>query len=297
MNIHMQKKYVVALLVFLFVAASAFVIWFSLGATQSPQEIRGQAYGESGGGNTGGGNTGGGGNTVTCSEAPVNVQFRKWTGQDTPWIDGRQLELKAGEYVEVNCFAKNGTALLSNPRMSATVTANGKTEAITLSNPNSAEVRKLQVLKTGTYTFTCKNASNSCSDTDQFAVAGGTTSDVCKRAGCSGQLCVAANAADLITTCEWKPEYACYQQAECKVQANGQCGFTPSDTLTQCLNNAGVSPTPTPSASATPTPAASASPTLCGNGNYAASDLNRDCRTDIQDYAIFFNDYRQSSGL
>lgn len=303
----MKKSYVVILLCVLFVAASAFVIWFSITATQQTQEIRGQAYGTSGGGDNGGGNNGGGNNGGgnngggnngggnTCSEAPVNVQFRKWSGQDTPWVAGNQVTLNVGDYVDVNCFAKNGAALLTNGNLTATVTVGNKTETVALPNPDpdgGAQIRKLAIAKAGRYTFTCKNSNNSCSDTDQFTVANSLS---CKRGGCSGQLCLDSRIQDMVTTCEFKPEYACYQAAECKVQADGNCGFTPSDTLTACLNNAKVSPTPT--ASVAPSSSPAATPGTCANGNYAASDLNKDCRTDIQDFTLFLTEYRAQTGL
>src|SRR3954471_17139809 len=58
----------------------------------------------------------------------------------------------------------------------------------------------------------------------------------CAVTGCSGSIC-AKNGADIITTCEMKPEYACYAKAECKVQPNGQCGWTMDATLQSCLAN------------------------------------------------------------
>ena len=61
----------------------------------------------------------------------------------------------------------------------------------------------------------------------------------CVTGGCSGQLCVdSANQSGAITTCEFRPEYACYQQAKCELQPNGQCGWTPTTALTQCLQKA-----------------------------------------------------------
>lgn len=62
------------------------------------------------------------------------------------------------------------------------------------------------------------------------------TQATCKRSGCSGQLCVDIDADDVITTCEYRPEYSCYQEAPCEKQPNGSCGFTPSTALTQCLS-------------------------------------------------------------
>lgn len=62
-----------------------------------------------------------------------------------------------------------------------------------------------------------------------------STAPECKRSGCSGQICLDINAEDVITDCALRPEYVCYQQASCELQPNGQCGFTPTDELQQCL--------------------------------------------------------------
>ena len=59
----------------------------------------------------------------------------------------------------------------------------------------------------------------------------------CKKAGCSSQLCVSSDEKDVITTCEWKDEYACYQKAKCEKQENGKCGFVQDEEFTDCLNN------------------------------------------------------------
>jgi len=58
----------------------------------------------------------------------------------------------------------------------------------------------------------------------------------CVRTGCSGQLC--ADQA-VVSTCEYRPEYACYQKATCERQKNGQCGFTPTNELVSCLGTHG----------------------------------------------------------
>jgi hypothetical protein len=58
----------------------------------------------------------------------------------------------------------------------------------------------------------------------------------CKRAGCSGQLCVELDD-DRVTTCEFRPEYACYRAATCERQPEGKCGFTPTPELKECLAN------------------------------------------------------------
>ncbi len=60
----------------------------------------------------------------------------------------------------------------------------------------------------------------------------------CKKAGCSGQLCVPSDTKDVITNCEWKSEYGCYRQAKCEKQSNGQCGFTKDESFQKCIDQA-----------------------------------------------------------
>lgn len=57
----------------------------------------------------------------------------------------------------------------------------------------------------------------------------------CYTGGCSGQLC--SDQEGLISTCEFKPEYACYHTATCEVQADGECGWTQTSELQACLAN------------------------------------------------------------
>jgi hypothetical protein len=54
----------------------------------------------------------------------------------------------------------------------------------------------------------------------------------CMKTGCSRAICADHN---VISTCEWRPEYACYQKATCARQADGNCGFTETRQLTSCL--------------------------------------------------------------
>ena len=58
---------------------------------------------------------------------------------------------------------------------------------------------------------------------------------LCYKTGCSSQVCADH---DVITTCEYRPEYACYQKAACARQANGECGFTQTAELASCLAEA-----------------------------------------------------------
>ena len=55
----------------------------------------------------------------------------------------------------------------------------------------------------------------------------------CKAGGCSGTIC--SDQEGVVSTCEWRPEYACYRDAECKRQGDGNCGWTQTEALTACL--------------------------------------------------------------
>lgn len=58
----------------------------------------------------------------------------------------------------------------------------------------------------------------------------------CFVGGCSGQVCSARS--DVITTCEWREEYACYGAATCERGADGACGWRATDELRSCLEGA-----------------------------------------------------------
>ncbi len=57
----------------------------------------------------------------------------------------------------------------------------------------------------------------------------------CIKTGCSSHVC---SDESVITTCEWREEYECYQKARCERQADGKCGFTRTPALTACLRRA-----------------------------------------------------------
>lgn len=59
----------------------------------------------------------------------------------------------------------------------------------------------------------------------------------CFVGGCSSQIC--SDREGVISTCEWRPEYACYQDADaiCERQPSGECGWTPTAELETCLGS------------------------------------------------------------
>lgn len=81
------------------------------------------------------------------------------------------------------------------------------------------------------YHFTFEVVKRSASATPVPAPQG-----ACYRGGCSGQIC--SDNPDVVSTCEFREEYACYQSAVCERQSNGQCGWTETAALRMCLNNA-----------------------------------------------------------
>ena len=54
----------------------------------------------------------------------------------------------------------------------------------------------------------------------------------CIITGCSSQICADD---EVITTCEYLPEYACYNTTICEKQSNGECGWTVTNELQNCL--------------------------------------------------------------
>lgn len=63
----------------------------------------------------------------------------------------------------------------------------------------------------------------------------GAVSSGCQRGGCSGELCV-AEGEEAVSTCEWRQEYACYDEAQCGRRSDGTCGWIETPALTQCLS-------------------------------------------------------------
>jgi hypothetical protein len=64
---------------------------------------------------------------------------------------------------------------------------------------------------------------------------GGAVLDKCIVSGCSNTICADVVEGPQITTCEWRDEYACYQNATCERQGNGDCAWTQTDALKACL--------------------------------------------------------------
>lgn len=127
----------------------------------------------------------------------------------------------------------NGTVLASGPATAQGdwMTAEFVPFKITLSFPTP-------ITATGTIELHKDNPSGLPEHEDQlnipvvFKTADLTQLTACRATGCSSQLCAEE---DMVTTCEYKDEYACYKSAKCERQKDGKCGWTSSVALTTCL--------------------------------------------------------------
>lgn len=64
------------------------------------------------------------------------------------------------------------------------------------------------------------------------------TGETCMVSGCSGEICQSADTPPMVSTCIYKPSYACYKAGRCELQNNGTCGWTQTPQLSQCINRA-----------------------------------------------------------
>ncbi len=71
---------------------------------------------------------------------------------------------------------------------------------------------------------------------DQKSAKSPTAKARCIIGGCSGEIC--SDRSDLVSACLYSPEFACYKNARCERQKNGECGWTETKQLAQCLNRA-----------------------------------------------------------
>ena len=85
--------------------------------------------------------------------------------------------------------------------------------------------------------YTYKANNQTATGRTATAVYHRLTDDRCFVTGCSGEIC--SDLQDVNSTCEWKPEYACYASATCERQPDGLCGWTETPELTACLEASG----------------------------------------------------------
>jgi len=97
---------------------------------------------------------------------------------------------------------------------------------------------KLRVCIVGSAVNMGSWGANNCDLSDSsFEI---TNTSGCYVGGCSGQVCSDRqnDQQNIDTTCEWENEYSCYRGARCERQADNKCGWTMTDTLRSCIDNA-----------------------------------------------------------
>lgn len=62
--------------------------------------------------------------------------------------------------------------------------------------------------------------------------------DDCITGGCSGTICQSKSEEPMMSTCEYKPEYACYKQINCGC-IGGKCKWDETEEFKECVGNAG----------------------------------------------------------
>jgi hypothetical protein len=110
----------------------------------------------------------------TCSsQQDVNTQFRFSGNGDTPWISGSELtsaQPRVGQRIDVNCFAKTGTAHLEGGVIDLRFPNGGSARV-----SNTPELRDYTLSAAGNYTFTCSSTTVAqCSNVDSFTVYAGS---------------------------------------------------------------------------------------------------------------------------
>ena len=87
----------------------------------------------------------------------------------------------------------------------------------------------------GCNTCTCSGGSWACTEIACLPADECETDADCFETGCSGQLCSAEH---MVTTCEFRPEYACYNEPTTSCGCNnGACGWAQTADLLTCLAN------------------------------------------------------------
>lgn len=139
-------------------------------------------------------------------------------------------------------------------RVSMTVTANGgsTTQTFGLGKPLIARGERITLTSVTPAKSTTAAASADYRFTFSVAPAA-TTSPVptptpaspvatggCYVGGCSGEIC--SDQPNAVSSCVYRPEYACYKTASCARQSSGQCGWTQTAALEQCIASNSTGP-------------------------------------------------------
>lgn len=92
---------------------------------------------------------------------------------------------------------------------------------------------------TGTIVFKKDNPSGEPALDLSYSVpvsfsTGTVSGGACVVSGCSSEIC---SDEEMMSTCQFKPEYACYAKAKCERLSSGQCGWNKTSEYKACINN------------------------------------------------------------
>jgi hypothetical protein len=136
---------------------------------------------------------------------------------------------------DVQCIqagtVKINTRIVSGLGTSTSVLTMGKvfttkTEEITLISVSPGQISTDKILDNN-YRFTFKVSPKVVTEKPVEKPA------TCYVGGCSSQLC--SDDPGVVSTCEYREEYACYRTAKCERQSSGMCGWTQTEELKMCL--------------------------------------------------------------
>ena len=119
--------------------------------------------------------------------------------------------------VKVEIISSMGT---STPIVGLGKSVTTETEIITLTTTTPHPARDVSITP-NEYQFT-------------FTVAKRAVAE-CFIGGCSSQIC--SDQPGVVSSCEYRSEYACYQKATCERQVSGKCGWTETSAFRACLLN------------------------------------------------------------
>lgn len=217
-----------------------------------------------------------------CQEEDVNTEFRPYEeGTDKPWMSGDKMTVSVGDKIDVNCFAKTGTALLSNGKISLKV--DGVATTIPDSNiiNNGRSLRAFAIDTGGVYEFTCSNSS--CLDADSISVPKDQqvvcTADAKQ---CPDGSFVSRTGPD----CSFAP---CPGTEKCAKDSNGEIQCPVWDL--KLLNCEGGKQVPgiVDECGCQQPPKCEYPGGECPNPSVA--DLNNDCKVNLSDYDLFLSEF------